>query len=151
MQRKTFFALLLAAASGSALAGDCTGGLPGTWSHGIIFEDQMICGASASNSDTWQEFHNSNGTLTEYAEGATDPLDPTHNVGSWVKVVSGPAPYFQTRTVTYTYGTNSYTFDVYYRVDGDPSNRPIVFCGSGASTTLVATATRPSGGFQACP
>lgn len=151
MRWNIFSLLLISVVSGSAVAGNCTVGMPGDWRHGIIFEDAMLCGSSATNSDTWQEFHNSNGTLTEYAKGPGDPVDPTHDVGSWVKLVSGPAPWFQTRTVQYTYGTNVYTFDVYYNNDSDHDFREIVFCEGGAGTGVVATAVRIGFALEGCP
>lgn len=136
----------------TGIAGNCTGGLPGNWYLGSAVSGYMVCASSATNSDSWQEYHNPNGTLTEYAKGPGDPVDPSHNVGSWQTIVQGPPPYNSMRTGRYTYGGNTYTYDVYSNLDSPVTNREIVFCESGASTTLVAHGTRPNtGGLHACP
>jgi len=126
--------VLLSMLSFSAAADDCTSGA-GTAITQTDLEEQVVCGTSATNSDTWQEHHgliSGGGVLTEFALG-TNPVDPTHVVGSWS--ISG-------NTVTYTYsGGSSYSFDVYSTVSG-----AITFCedtgtGTVATATLISSAT----------
>ena len=73
------------------------------------------------------------GPLIEWAKGPNDPVDPTHQVGTWL--ANGRAG-----TVTYSYtGGGSYTWLVYGDGGGVYS-----FC-TGASGTAVATATIKNG------
>lgn len=67
----------------------------------------MLCGTGVLNAgDRWQEYHNPNGTLMEYARGA-DPIDPTRDVGTWTVNNNQTA----SATITYTYnGGFSYTY-----------------------------------------
>ena len=73
------------------------------------------------------------GPLIEWAKGPNDPVDPTHQVGTWL--ANGRAG-----TVTYSYnGGGSYTWLVYGDGGGVYS-----FC-TGANGTAVATATIKNG------
>lgn len=131
------------------VAGNCTTGIPGNWNQGSGLSGLLIC-ASATSGDSWQEYHDPSGTLVEYAKGPTDPVDPTHNVGTWSTVVPGGSG--GVRTVGYDYGGSSnYTFDVYINWD-DPSNgRGIIFCQSGSGTQLIAQGRRYLSGLGPCP
>jgi hypothetical protein len=69
--------------------------------------NDVLCGTGVLNpGDRWQQYHNPNGTLTEYARGA-DPIDPTRDVGSWTVNDNDS----ESATITYTYdGGFSYTY-----------------------------------------
>jgi len=103
-------------------------------------QDMTVCGTGvgASAGDQWQEWHqtSSGGTLTEYAKGTGDPVDPTHDVGTWSTSGAG-----SNAVVTYVYdGGDSYSFNVH--VDGSTT----YFCND---TTEVANAFLLSG-QQSC-
>jgi hypothetical protein len=134
--------LLLAALPLAAQAGNCTGSPAATRVNGFTLtsavSNKTVC-ASAPNGDTWQEWHQVGGTLTEYAKGPTDPVDPTHNVGTWAR--SG-------NTLVYTYPGNApYSFELW-----SVGTAPAVyyFCDS-ANTNLVANVNSILAGQQACP
>jgi hypothetical protein len=100
-----------------------------------LLTNDTICGTGLGDNagDQWQEWHQSDGTLTEYAKGPDDPVDPTHDVGNWS--VSGQGA---NSIVTYDYGNGgSYSFEVWNNNDGSYS-----FCSGGNE---VATATLISG------
>lgn len=125
----------------SANAGDCTSNAGTPVTDFSVFAGNTVCGTSSTNTDTWQEWHQGSapvgGTLTEYALGSGDPVDPTHDVGSWSATPG-------TNTITYNYGAGQvYPFDVY--VIGST----YIFCGTGGATNEVARAT-VKGGQQGC-
>jgi len=98
-----------------------------------------VCGTGvgANAGDQWQEWHQSGGALTEYAKGASDPVDPTHDVGSWSTSGMG-----NNSVVTYSYdGGGNYSFSVHVD-DGGTT----FFCNGGAE---VAEAFLRSG-QQSC-
>lgn len=96
--------------------------------------DKTVCGTGvgANAGDQWQEYHQAGVTLTEYAKGPNDPVDPTHAVGSWTTSGSG-----SNSVVTYSYNDGgSFSFNVHY--DGTTTE----FCNGNSQ---VATATLRSG------
>ena len=100
-----------------------------------LLEGQTVCGTGVGPNagDQWQEWHQSGGTLTEYAKGPNDPVDPTHDVGSWSTTGGGA-----NAAVVYTYDNSGpFSFAVH---DNDGGNYS--FCDSGAE---VATAFLRSG------
>lgn len=134
MKGSVAISLLLATLPVGAYALDCpTSGVTQITGVNIVpaLQGRMVCGISDVNSDRWQEHHASGSTLTEYAKGPGDPVDPSHVVGEWGS--SGDH-------VTYTYppgGATTYAFRL-YRDDTDTDK--FYFC-STTDTTLVATAT----------
>jgi len=78
-----------------------------------LLAGKTVCAARAP--DTWQEFHQSGGTLIDYKKGPSDPVDPTAPVGSWsASATAGTVTYNYTGDGTYTYSVCSvggtYTF-----------------------------------------
>jgi len=119
----------------SATAGNCIGGTATQFNTNGL-SDRTICGSAGS--DSWQEWHQASGTLTEYARGPGHPVDPTHDVGTWTANGS---------TVTYNYtGGTSYTFEI-WRI----SNSTVKYCEAGSGTNVIADITSFSVGQQACP
>jgi len=115
-------------------------GTSGGSGNGLL-GDKTVCGTgiNASAGDKWQEWHQTGGTLTEYALGS-NPVDPTHNVGSWSVASNNTA----TATVTHNYGSGgSFTWSVHDNGSGSYS-----FC-TGTSGTELVTATLLSG-QQSC-
>lgn len=95
---------------------------------------KTVCGAGmgANAGNRWQEFHSTGGTLTEYARGPRDPVDPSHDVGSWSTSGVG-----NSSVVNYSYtGGDSYSFSVHR------SGNMTYFCNGGAA---VASAVVISG------
>ena len=87
---------------------------------------------------TAQEGHIAGGSLNDYKKGPTDPVDPTAVIGSWA--VSGAGP---STIVTYTYGTNVFSYNVFLKGGAAGQNGSTYsFCSSGVSK---ATATLYSG------
>jgi hypothetical protein len=132
--------LLLASLPLSAMAGDCTGGSGTQLDATNTLLGKTVC-ASATNGDSWQEWHKAttlaSGQLIEYALGPTDPIDPTHTVGTWTRSGS---------SITYNYtGGGSYTFELW------EAGGTRYFCPSGSGTTLVATVSTILSGQQPCP
>ncbi len=132
MKTNLFAAILLSGVTGVAGAVDC-GSTPLTDAV-VSLDNTLVCGTAASGSDTWQEEHHTGGDLREYAQGPGDPIDPSHDVGTW----SGAGG-----AITYNYtGGPSYTFSVY--ADNANPNNPgdlpfnVAFCDG---PTLIATAT----------
>ena len=137
MQR-TISGLILILSPLGVFAGDCTGPGAAFILNPNVLSGQTVCGSSGS--DTWQEWHQTSGTLTEYAKGPGHPVDPTHDVGSW-SLGSG-------NTITYNYtGGSSYTFELWL----DLGNSSLLFCESGAGTNAVATVNTTFTGQGACP
>lgn len=127
-------AALLAACSPFVMAADCSSGGSLVADVAATLNDMTVCG-SATNGDTWQEWHQSTGTLTEYALG-TNPVDPSHDVGTWSS--TGTAGEIQ-----YNYnGGSTFTFELYQ------NGSTFYFCDS--TTTPVATATLGAPN-SACP
>ena len=90
-----------------------------------------VCGKEVGGTDQWQEEHRSGsgGELWERAKGPSDPVDPSHRVGTWTLDGTNGRP-----TVRYDYtGGSSYTFSVHSN-GGDNYS----FCDG---STEVATAT----------
>ncbi len=141
MKGVTFLSGVLLLAVAGQVAAQCTANrVSGAALIGLL-QDKTVCGtatgAGGSNAgDRWQEFHDGaagSGPLIEWAKGPNDPVDPTHQVGTWL--ANGRAG-----TVTYSYsGGGSYTWLVYGDGGGVYS-----FC-TGANGTAVATATIKNG------
>lgn len=89
-------------------------------------------GVGANAGKKWQEWHQANGTLTEYAKGANDPVDPTHDVGTWSASNGANA------VVTYTYTGDSGSPYIWALYDDGGGNYS--FC-TGANGAVIATTT----------
>jgi len=150
MKRTIITGLLLVGASAGSFAGNCTGVDISTGyvsSPTFSLGNFTVC-ASAPNGDRWQEWHQgtqgsaTSGTLTEYAKGPADPVDPSHDVGTW----SG-----NSSSVTYNYsGGSSYTFEIWLLLGG-PYSTTWYYCGSGpTNTTQVATISKLFLGQGSC-
>ncbi len=128
MKTNIVAAILLSGVTGIAGAADCNSTL--LLDAAVTLNERLVCGSSATNSDTWQEEHQSGGDLWERARGASDPIDHSRKVGTW----SGNGS-----TVTYNYtGGSSFTFSV-YADNASPSGTSVdvAFCNG---NVLVATA-----------
>jgi hypothetical protein len=80
---------------------------------------QTVC-ASLSATEQWQEYHSTDGTLTDYKKGPTDPIDPSKVVGSWSAVGNGVNAH-----VAYNYGSGgTYQYEVCKGTTGN-----VLFCG----------------------
>lgn len=92
--------------------------------------------SGSKGADQWQEVHCANGELWELAEGASDPVDPTHEVGTWSTSTSGGG------TVTHSYsGGSSYIWTLHTTASG------YAFCtGVGGSEAVSGTLST-----QGCP
>ena len=124
---------VLFAVAGQVSAQCVTGRVTGNLTN--FLENNTVCatatGAGGTKlGDKWQEWHQTDGTLTEYARGPTDRVDPTRDVGTWSADNGANAD------VTYNYtGNGSYTWVLYDDLGGNYS-----FC-TGVNGTVVATAT----------
>jgi hypothetical protein len=98
-----------------------------------LIAGQTVC-ASRSTTERWQEQHRGSGTsgaLWDYKKGASDPVDPTKQVGTWSINLDD--------TVTYYYtGGPSYTYTVHSSTTGG-NNPPYSFCTNGAEVVSGAT------------
>jgi hypothetical protein len=102
-----------------------------------FLQNKTVCGTGvvpANAGDHWQEWHQGGGLtpspLTEYAQGPTDPVDPTHPVGTW------SASRGTNSLVTYTYTDGgTYIWALYNDGGGNYS-----FC-TGPGGTVHAKAT----------
>jgi hypothetical protein len=99
-----------------------------------VLPGKTVCGLEPGGTTyQWQEYHDPNGNLIEYAKGPNHPVDPTHQVGTW---------YATADNVSYTYGSTTYTFTLH-----SANNTDYSFCdasGEKATATLEA-------GQGACP
>lgn len=75
-----------------------------------VVANKLVCahkGTPANPGARWSELHQRSGTLTEWARGAGDPVDPSHDVGSWSVNRS-------TGVLTYAYtGDGSYSYQLF--------------------------------------
>lgn len=84
-----------------------------------LIAGKTVC--AARGAEKWQEQHRggpSGGALWDYKKGASDPVDPTKQVGNWS---------IGADSVTYSYGGPSYTYSVH-----GPAGGPYSFCTGGA-------------------
>ena len=79
--------------------------------------------------DGWNEQLVGGGTVVEYAKGPTDPIDPSHTVGTWV--IGGDDTTGGTITYTYSGGGGTYS----YYIDSTASG-PYLFCPVAGGTNL---------------
>ncbi|MBE0437504.1 MAG: hypothetical protein IBX56_17075 [Methylomicrobium sp.] len=73
--------------------------------------------------------------------GPNNPIDPTEQVGTWSIVQQGQ----DFRRVTYTYGVESYTFEVH-----EPTAGVYNFCGIVVAENIIG-ATIQDAANQDCP
>lgn len=111
-----------------ASAQSCPSGAPLVLDAQTLLVNKTVCAARPP--DTWQEFHQSGGTLIDFKKGPSDPVDPTKAVGTWSASATAG-------TVTYNYtGDGSYTY---------------VVCNAGASYTFVSTTAGTISGITLKP
>ncbi len=85
MMRIVFLSLLLL----GVILGDAIGACPGSRignqpdELNTFISDTLVCGTAISGNDKWQEEHRSSGVLWERAQGPGDPVDPSHQIGTW--------------------------------------------------------------------
>jgi hypothetical protein len=75
-----------------------------------LLANNTACIGSTPNAE-WSEWHNGNGTagtLVDWKKGPSDRNDPTSNVGTYTTSAQG----MLAGKVTYTYGSNSYSYVV---------------------------------------
>jgi hypothetical protein len=105
-----------------------------------LIEGNTVC--AMLGTDQWQEQHrgvSSGGELWDYKKGPSDPVDPTARVGSW------STSEFR---VTYTYGSNVYTYEVYGSGNlGDPHS----FCGVAGDVPREIPNAYLKAGQTSCP
>lgn len=72
-----------------------------------VIAGKLVCahkGTPAKPGARWSELHQPSGTLTEWARGVGDPVDPRHDVGSWsVNSSTGVLTYAYTGDASYSY------------------------------------------------
>ena len=124
MKKVMLAGLILALSAGNAVA-NCSSPL-------VADADDALSGRLVEDiGGTGREVHCSGGKLVELAKGAADPIDPTHEVGTWGASST-------TGSVTYDYdGGNSYTF--FLRSDGSK----YYFCSSSSGGSVKASASVP--------
>lgn len=113
-----------------------------------LLENQTVCatGVGALAGNKWQELHQGTGDgpnpLIEYARGPTDPVDPSHQVGTWQLRYNFNRNPPRPNRVEYDYGGGQvYVWSVY-----DNGNSTYSFCTLGPAKTEIAIATvQPSG------
>jgi hypothetical protein len=118
--------VLLVASMGSAM-GQCTSpmSLP---TLRTLLTNITACVGSTPNAQ-WSEWHNA-GTLVDWKKGRSDPSDPTSTVGTYTIAENGS----NGGQVTYTYGSNSYSYAV------QTGSGPVyTFCPVGSGTALSVT------------
>lgn len=97
-------------------------------------EGSLVCAHTPGGADDpnqrWSEMHYADGTLGEWGRGSEDPSGSYKpSVGTWSYPNSN-------NTVTYTYGSNEYTWSLY----GPDSDTPTALCDS--SNTRIAVILR---------
>lgn len=125
-------------ALGGQVAAQCsTGRVTGGNTLRTFLQNKTVCGTGvgANAGQQWQEWHQGAGfaasTLTEYAKGPSDPVDPTHDVGTWL-ATGGTNSLV---TYTYTGSATAYTWALFNDGGGNYS-----YC-TAPGGTVVATAT----------
>lgn len=99
-----------------------------------LVSGNTVC--ATKGTDKWQEQHRSGGQLWDYKKGASDPVDPSKQVGTW-RIASNE--------VTYSYtGDSSYTYSVHDEGGGASYS----FCSNGSVVVSGAT-FKP--GNSSCP
>jgi hypothetical protein len=142
MLRKTSTALLIGLAlSGVAQAqSGCPCDASATLISGAalpaLLGNKMVCGNVGG--EQWQEWHNgsSSGPVVDYKRGPGHSVDPSTTVGTYA--VSG-------NTVTYTYGSQSYTYAVCLGNTGR-----YVFCGAEFGGRNITGVRVGGSGLQSC-
>lgn len=102
-----------------------------------LLSSNTVC--AAAGSDTWQEYHDPSGTLTDYKRGPSDPVDPSQIVGTW-SVLAGGGISRSGVLVRYDYGSGG----VYQYSVCQVSANSVNFCGSTGSRNVTG-ATLQSG------
>lgn len=131
--------LFLGAALGDAMA--VCRGAPVTDVQTAL-ENKFVCAARApgSNLDTWSEEHAtlaSGGTLTEYAKGPGDPVDPRKPVGVWT--VSGNNSASAVVQYTYTGDSNGpYNWSLFFL-----GSNSYLFCSADGNTPIATANITP--------
>ncbi|WP_158931899.1 hypothetical protein [Acidisphaera sp. S103] len=105
---------------------------------------RWACVGNSPNA-TWNEQHKS-GFVLDYKKGPSDPIDPSdtiaHPTGSYSVVSTNPINSQAPGTITYTYGSASYTYTLYANMSGTipfSSTGTYSFCGSGSAPMLAVT------------
>jgi hypothetical protein len=106
-----------------------------------LLENKTVCanGVGAHAGDKWQELHQGTGSgpLIEYAKGPSDPVDQSHQVGTWEFLYNNNFNPPRPNRVRYDYGSGQiYTWRVYKNTDGTYS-----FCSNDPSPEEIAVAT----------
>ena len=98
-----------------------------------LVSGHTVC--ATRGTDKWQEQHRSGAQLWDYKKGASDPVDPSKQVGTWS---------IGSNSVTYSYtGGPSYTYSIHEEGGGTYS-----FCSSGSVVVSGATFKQ---GNSSCP
>ena len=98
-----------------------------------LVSGNTVC--ATKGQDQWQEQHRSGGQLWDFKKGASDPVDPSKQVGTW-RIASNE--------VTHSYGNLSFT----YSVHDEGGAASYSFCTNGL--VVVSGATFKTGN-SSCP
>lgn len=106
MNSKQIIGFILLSASSSYASADCTDAPLTEGQLSTVISGNMACVGASGNWES-QEFHGALDNLKDYKRGPDHATDPTVTVGSWAigSDTNGG-------TITYTYGTNIYTYKV---------------------------------------
>jgi len=134
-------ALMLWAVVGNAVAG-CPG--VGDPAHitdiEAVLNGNLVCGQAGS--DKWQEEHRTDGVLWERAKGPSDPVDPSHQVGTWGVTNNNST---DAQVCYYYSGGQSYCFALYDNGGGNYS-----FCNGGTEAATGNVMSIPAPADNAC-
>jgi hypothetical protein len=141
MFNKTSTALLLSmaligAAQGQTCSCSGNGTKLGTAEIQALLSNKMVC--ASVGGEQWQEWHNGNagGPLVDYKKGPGDQVDPSATVGSFS---------ISSDTVTYTYGSQSYQYEVCQTPSGT------TFCGAPfGGRNITGAIVSGSPGLRSC-
>jgi hypothetical protein len=119
--------VLLAIGAGRAIAA-CTPPFMTAVQIQTLLAGNTACIGHTPNAE-WSEWHNggASGNVVDWKLGASNPVDPTKTVGTFLITTSITAG-----TVKYTYDSQSYT----YFVQQGASN-PYTFCNTGGSPSFA--------------
>ncbi len=98
---------------------------------GTLLEENTVC---VGFTGAWmaQEQHLGSGVLVDFKRGASDPVDPTEQVGTWAVSANG-------QQVTYNYGGPDYIFQVHTSSGVGMYD----FCSTNSSNNAEGVSIRP--------
>jgi hypothetical protein len=100
----------------------------------LVNQSVYACGTGA-NGETWDE-KLSGGNITDYKQGPTDLEDPTSVEGTY-------SIDFMANTITYTYGSDSFTYSVSVSGSVNPGTLPRTYTFTGPQTLAITVSATP--------